>query len=48
MKIVNGEYKFRLIALIKINILNNDINYIKEYLIKSFGDLILFEILRLS
>ena len=48
MKIVNNKYKFRLIALIKISIFNNNINYIEERLIKSFNNLILFKILRLS
>ena len=48
MKIVSDEYKFRLIALIKISIFNNNINYIEEYLAKSFDDLVLFEVSRLS
>ena len=48
IKIVNNEYKFRLIALIKINILNNNTNYIEERLVKLFDNLILFEILKLS
>ena len=47
-KIVNNEYQFRLVALIKTSIFNNDINYSKECLTKSFDDLILFEVSRLS
>ena len=48
IKIVSDEYEFRLIALIKINIFNNNINYIKERLVKLFDDSILFKISRLS
>ena len=48
IKIVNNEYKFRLIALIKISIFNNNINYIEERLIKSFDNFILFRVFRLS
>ena len=48
IKIVSDEHEFRLIALIKINIFNNNANYIKEHLTKLFDDLVLFKISRLN
>ena len=48
IKIINDQYKFQLIFLIIINVFNDNVNNIKKRLIKSFNDLILFEIFKMN
>ena len=48
VKIIDDQYKFWLIFLIKINVFNNNVNNVEKRLIKSFNDLILFEVFKMN